>query len=111
MRNEGKRDGRERLHLWSDPKHWSVFGYRCADDPRVMVPKRDPRMGWTMNWASPWAAPAILALVVIALCPMLGVAALGSSLAVSSIFTVLAALLAIPLTVWLVVSFCRRLSR
>lgn len=97
--------------LWRDPTHWTIFGYRCKDDPRVMVPKRNPAMGYTMNWASPWAVPAIVAVLAIAMAPMLVVVALGTSLAISSIVTVLAAFAAVPLTIWLVLAFCRRLSR
>ncbi len=110
MRTEADRASRL-LVLWTEPSHWSVFGYLCKDDPRVMVPKRDPRMGWTMNWASPWAIPAIFGLLAVATIPMLGVVALGSSFAVSSIFTILAAFVSIPVTILLVLAICRRLAR
>jgi hypothetical protein len=98
------------MDLWSDPTHWSTFGYRCKDDPRIMVRKRNPAMGWTMNWASPWAVPALLALLAIALVPMLGVVAVASSLAVGSIVAILAAFVAVPVTLKLILTFCRFLA-
>jgi len=52
--------------LWRNPAHWTTFGYRCKDDPRVIVPKRNVSMGWTVNWAHPWAAVAMIALVTAA---------------------------------------------
>jgi hypothetical protein len=46
---------------WSDLANWRGQAYRCADDPRVIVPKRD-QMGWTVNLAWPWRATGVLAL-------------------------------------------------
>src|ERR1035437_1536630 len=37
--------------MWNDPANWTLFGYRCPSDPRVIVPKRMRVMGWTINWA------------------------------------------------------------
>ena len=38
--------------MWADPKNWSTLGlYRCAEDPRRVVPKRIKSMGWTINTA------------------------------------------------------------
>jgi uncharacterized membrane protein len=37
--------------LWRDPENWRGLLYVCEQDPRVVVPKRNPIMGWTINWA------------------------------------------------------------
>jgi len=37
--------------LWRDPDHWQGFFYVCEEDPRAIVPKRNPIMGWTINLA------------------------------------------------------------
>jgi hypothetical protein len=51
--------------LWSDPAHWRWLGiYSCKKDPRIIVPKKIKRMGWTMNFAH---AGASLALVLVLL--------------------------------------------
>lgn len=39
---------------WENPANWSggVFGiYRSDRDSRTWVPKRNPRMGWTLNFS------------------------------------------------------------
>jgi len=55
--------------LWNDPANWATGVYRCAADPRVVVPKRTQAMGWTINFAHPWAWPVILLSVVLAVGP------------------------------------------
>ena len=97
--------------LWRDPAHWTAFGYRCKDDPRVIVPKRNAAMGWTVNWAHPGAAAAMIALSAIALVPMLVVMLLGKTDVLGPLGMVIAAVVAVPLTVWMLVAFCRRASR
>ena len=58
----------------SDPAHWKlgVF-YFCRADPRILVPKRIPGLGWTLNFARPMAVPFFL--FVIALIPCAAAAA------------------------------------
>ena len=42
----------ERLRqLWSDPQNYRGSIYRCQEDPRVIVPKRESGAGWTVNFA------------------------------------------------------------
>jgi uncharacterized membrane protein len=37
---------------WGRPDNWTSLGlYRCARDPRILVPKRNPVLGWTVNIA------------------------------------------------------------
>jgi hypothetical protein len=42
--------------LWSDPANWRATSYACEEDPRIIVPKRNPIWGWTINWAHGGAA-------------------------------------------------------
>jgi hypothetical protein len=97
--------------LWRNPAHWTALGYRCKDDPRVIVPKRNASMGWTVNWAHPKAAVAMIVLSMLALVPMLVVVALGKSGMLDPIGMVIAALVAVPLTIALLVGYCRRAAR
>jgi hypothetical protein len=47
--------------LWNDPANWRWLGiYSCKEDPRIIVPKKIKRMGWTMNFAHPWVGLALL---------------------------------------------------
>jgi len=61
--------------MWNDPANWTLFGYRCPNDPRVIVPKRMRAMGWTINWAHPQAVPMLLLMMGIAVGPALVVVA------------------------------------
>jgi hypothetical protein len=61
--------------LWTDPAHWTMFGYNCPADPRVVVPKRMRALGWTINWAHPQAIPMLLLMMGIAVGPALMVVA------------------------------------
>ncbi len=48
------RDQRE----WENPDNWhgGIFGvYESEADSRVIVPKKNPKMGWTFNFAKPQA--------------------------------------------------------
>ena len=38
---------------WQDPKNWRLCRYVAPNDPRVFVPKRNPRLGWTFNFGQP----------------------------------------------------------
>jgi hypothetical protein len=61
--------------LWNDKRNWSAWRYRCKDDPRLIVPKRNPALGWTFNWAHPAAMRWFAALLVFALGPSLALLA------------------------------------
>lgn len=63
--------------LWRDDAHWgrSRLGlYFCKDDPRLFVPKRPPRMGWTLNMAHAAAGWVLVGVIVLPLL-IVGVAA------------------------------------
>jgi hypothetical protein len=60
---------REELdRLWARPENWSIV-YRCEGDPRVIVPRRRPWMGWTINFAHPSAWLVLLSSVAIVVAP------------------------------------------
>ena len=48
-----------------DPGNWKGPLYFNRKDPRLMVPKLNPSLGWTLNFASSAAYIAIIALVVV----------------------------------------------
>ena len=57
--------------LWHrDPSNWrgGVF-YFNRKDPRLMVPKRNPKMGWTLNFGNPltYLVLLVLGLVIAAI--------------------------------------------
>ncbi|HET8837086.1 MAG TPA: DUF5808 domain-containing protein [Gemmatimonadales bacterium] len=66
--------------LWQDPRYWSPPGiYRCAADPRLIVPKRRRWAGWTLNFAHRAAWLVLLGAVVVAVGPAMIVLATGQA--------------------------------
>ncbi len=56
---------------WHDPTNWTRFGfYRCIEDPRWWVRKRDPGIGYTINVAHPSAIVSLVTLVSVCLVPL-----------------------------------------
>jgi uncharacterized membrane protein len=45
-----------------DQGNWKGPFYYNKKDPRILVPKLNPSLGWTVNFASPYAYLAIAAL-------------------------------------------------
>ncbi len=64
-----KDPGNERQNdFWhKDPSNWrgGIF-YFNRRDPRVMVPKRNPTLGWTLNFGNPvsWLILASIAVLI-----------------------------------------------
>jgi len=55
-----------------DPGNWKGPFYFNRNDPRLMVPKLHPSLGWTLNFASPASYIAIAALIaVIIVCSLI----------------------------------------
>jgi len=50
-----------------DPGNWKGPFYFNRKDPRLMVPKLYPSLGWTFNFASPYAYITLGAIIVIAI--------------------------------------------
>jgi len=48
-----------------NPSNWKGVFYFNRKDPRLMVPKLYPSMGWTLNFASVYAYLLIIAVVLI----------------------------------------------
>jgi len=48
-----------------DPGNWRGPFYYNRRDPRLMVPKLHPSMGWTLNFASPYAYLVMVALAAV----------------------------------------------
>ena len=67
--------------LWSDPANWTRVGfYRCAEDPRWWVRKRDPGVGWTINVAHPRAIASLVAFILAAGAPAIVAVVRGGQL-------------------------------
>ena len=46
-----------------DSGYWKGPFYYNRKDPRLMVPKLHPSLGWTLNFASPYAYLTLIALI------------------------------------------------
>ena len=58
--------------LWRDPGRWrAFFFYHCANDPRVIVPKRIRWTGYTINSAHRMAIPVLIGMLLAVLAPFL----------------------------------------
>jgi len=49
----------ENLNNWKGPFYFN------RNDPRILVPKRNPSMGWTLNFASPYSYILLIAIALI----------------------------------------------
>ena len=96
--------------LWRNPAHWTTWGYNCKDDPRVIVPKRNPTMGWTMNWAHPNAIPMTLLMTVGSVLPTLVFVGLGALGALDHMTSFIGAVMSVPVTVVALVVVCKRIA-
>jgi hypothetical protein len=56
--------------LWRDPKNWKNRQYRCAQDPRLVVPKQTPWLGFTLNWAHPRATSFLMLTIAMVVVPI-----------------------------------------
>ena len=50
-----------------NPGNWKGVFYFNKRDPRIIVPKLNPAMGWTLNFASPYTYIGLIALIALAL--------------------------------------------
>ncbi len=48
-----------------NPGNWKGVFYCNRKDPRIIVPKLDPSMGWTLNFASPYSYVFVIAVILI----------------------------------------------
>jgi hypothetical protein len=63
--------------FWRDPANWKRGIYRCAADPRVIVPKRIKWMGWTVNFSHRYAWPSLLLIIALMAGPLVILAVKG----------------------------------
>jgi uncharacterized membrane protein len=56
---------KDRMKTDPDNYKWGLF-YFNRSDPRILVPKRNNMMGWTLNFASPYSYLFLVAIVLIA---------------------------------------------
>jgi uncharacterized membrane protein len=58
--------GKEMENLMNkNPNNWKGIFYFNRRDHRLIVPKQDPSLGWTLNFASPYAWLFFIALLAI----------------------------------------------
>jgi uncharacterized membrane protein len=50
-----------------NPGNWRGPIYFNRKDYRLMVPKQNPSLGWTLNFASPYAYVILVAIILIAI--------------------------------------------
>jgi uncharacterized membrane protein len=51
----------------SNPNNWKWIVYFNPRDPRILVPKINPSMGWTFNFAHPYSYIALISIILIAI--------------------------------------------
>lgn len=51
--------------MMQSPHNWKGPFYFNRKDPRIMVPKYNQTMGWTMNFASPYAYALLIGIVLV----------------------------------------------
>jgi uncharacterized membrane protein len=49
----------------NNPNNWKGIFYFNPKDPRILVRKINPRLGWSYNWASPYSYIAFICIVLI----------------------------------------------
>lgn len=60
-----KQDSSHEDAMSRNPNNWQGPFYVNKKDPRILVPKSNPKMGWTLNFGNIWSYAAIAALVLI----------------------------------------------
>jgi uncharacterized membrane protein len=48
-----------------NPSNWKGIFYVNRNDPRLIVPKLNPSLGWTFNFASPYPYITIVCVILI----------------------------------------------
>jgi uncharacterized membrane protein len=47
-----------------NPNNWKGNFYFNSKDPRIIVRKINPLMGWSLNWASPYSYAAFICIIL-----------------------------------------------
>ena len=53
-----------------NPANWKGLFYFNRKDPRIIVRKIYPALGWTLNWANPYSYIILICLILIAVAVM-----------------------------------------
>jgi uncharacterized membrane protein len=59
-------DRYDRMRTDPDNYKWGIFYYNPSD-PRIILPKRNMYLGWTLNFANPFSYCFILFVIVLGL--------------------------------------------
>jgi len=81
---------------YQNPDCWhAFFFYSNRKDPRLIVPKRFRKLGWTMNFARPMAIPLLLIIIGVVLAPIKIISLLGIGSKQNYVITVLFEIIAL----------------
>jgi uncharacterized membrane protein len=56
--------------MTKNSNNWKGIFYKNSNDPRILVPKFNPAMGWTFNWASPYSYISLGCIILITIAAM-----------------------------------------
>ncbi|HBF87704.1 MAG TPA: hypothetical protein DDX39_03595 [Bacteroidales bacterium] len=62
---KGKIEKQIQESMSKNPNKWRGIFYYNPKDPRIIVPKLNPMLGWTVNFSSPYAYITIIGIIVI----------------------------------------------
>ena len=52
-------------HMSRDPSNWKGPFYSNRKDPRLLVPKLNPSLGWTFNFGNVYAYLALAVIIIL----------------------------------------------
>ena len=63
MKNKFEKQNQQFMH--DNPENWKGIFYVNRKDSRILVPKRNAAMGWTLNFGNPYTYIGIGLIVII----------------------------------------------
>jgi len=60
---KSKKENYDLLH--KNPNNWKGIFYVNPKDPRILVPKSNPLLGWTLNLGNVYAYLGLIAIIII----------------------------------------------
>jgi len=63
MKRKNKKANYDLMH--KNPNNWKGIFYVNPKDPRILVPKLNPLLGWTLNFGNVYAYLGIIAILLI----------------------------------------------
>ena len=63
MKRKGKNESYDLMS--KNPNNWRGIFYVNRKDPRIIVPKINPSLGWTLNFGNVYAYIGLIAIVLI----------------------------------------------